>query len=102
MNQYDVLVVGSGGGAMAGAAIAAKHGLSVLVLEKTAWLGGTSAYSGGACWLPGTEIQQRNALPDSTDGARDYLNAIVPDADHDRIEAFLAASPQLVDEFEAD
>jgi 3-oxosteroid 1-dehydrogenase len=102
MTEYDVLVVGSGGGAMAGAAIAAKHGLSVLVLEKTAWLGGTSAYSGGACWLPGTEIQQRNALPDSTDGAREYLNAIVPDADPARIETFLAASPQLVDELEAD
>lgn len=102
MTEYDVLVVGSGGGALTGAAIAAKQGLSVLVLEKTPWLGGTSAYSGGACWLPGTEIQQRNALPDSTEGARDYLKAIVPDADPERIEAFLAHTPQLVAELEAD
>ncbi|MCB0889797.1 MAG: FAD-binding protein, partial [Nocardioidaceae bacterium] len=56
VSEYDLIVVGSGGGAMTGAAIAAKRGLSVLVLEKTAWLGGTSAYSGGACWLPGTQI----------------------------------------------
>jgi len=102
MNQYDVLVVGSGGGALTGAAIAAKQGLSVLVLEKTDRIGGTSAYSGGACWLPGTEIQQRNALPDSTDGAREYLNAIVPDADPVLIETFLQHSPQLVAELEAD
>ena len=102
MSEYDLIVVGSGGGAMTGAAIAAKRGLSVLVLEKTAWLGGTSAYSGGACWLPGTQIQQANNLPDSTEGAREYLNAIVPEADPTRIEAFLAHAPELVDELQAD
>ena len=51
--QYDVVVVGSGGGAMTGAFLAQRAGLSTVVVEKTALLGGTSAYSGGACWLPG-------------------------------------------------
>ena len=71
--QYDVIVVGSGGGAMTGAALAAKAGLRTLVVEKTPYLGGTSAYSGGACWLPGSQVQQRAGIPDSTDGAREYL-----------------------------
>jgi 3-oxosteroid 1-dehydrogenase len=104
--QYDVIVVGSGGGAMTGAALAAKAGLRTLVVEKTSYLGGTSAYSGGACWLPGSQVQQRAGIPDSTEGAREYLAAILEDVDSDlaqaRIEAFLAHAPELVAELEAD
>lgn len=104
--QYDVIVVGSGGGALAGAALAARAGLSVAVVERTDLLGGTSAYSGGACWLPGSQVQQRAGLPDSTQGARDYLAAILPDAHEPatraRVEAFLAHAPELVAELEGD
>jgi 3-oxosteroid 1-dehydrogenase len=105
--QYDVVVVGSGGGAMTGAALAAKAGLSVCVVEKTEFLGGTSAYSGGACWLPGSQVQQRAGIPDSTEGARRYLAAILEDpveagVDAGKVEAFLTHSPELVAELEAD
>ena len=100
--QYDVVVVGSGGGALTGAVLAAKAGLSVCVVEKTSLLGGTSAYSGGACWLPGSEVQQRAGIPDSTEGARDYLAAILEDVDQAKVEAFLAHAPELVAELEAD
>ncbi len=104
--QYDVIVVGSGGGALTGAALAARAGFTVAVVEKTDLLGGTSAYSGGACWLPGSQVQQRAGLPDSTQGARDYLTAILDDAAEPataaRLEAFLSHSPELVAELETD
>lgn len=100
--QYDVVVVGSGGGAMTGAVLAAKAGLSVCVVEKTTYLGGTSAYSGGACWLPGSEVQRRAGIPDSTEGARDYLAAILEAPEQEKVEAFLAHSPELVAELESD
>lgn len=100
--EYDVVVVGSGGGALTGAALAAKAGLSTLVLERTPLIGGTSAYSGGACWLPGTQVQQRAGLPDSTEGARAYLAAVLDDPDTDRVEALLAQAPRLVEQLEAD
>lgn len=103
---YDVVVVGSGGGAMTGAYLAARAGLSTVVVEKTPLLGGTSAYSGGACWLPGSQVQQRAGIPDSTDGARAYLDAIldVPgwEPDPARVQAFLDHAPALVAELEAD
>ncbi len=100
--EYDVIVVGSGGGALTGAALAALAGLATLVVEKTAFLGGTSAYSGGACWLPGSDVQQRAGLPDSTEGARDYLAAILEEPDQDKVDAFLTHAPELVRELEAD
>jgi 3-oxosteroid 1-dehydrogenase len=102
MVEYDVVVVGSGGGALTGAALAAKAGLSVCVVEKTPLLGGTSAYSGGACWLPGSQVQQRAGIPDSTASARDYLAAILEDADRAKVDTFLATAPELVAELEAD
>jgi len=100
--QYDVVVVGSGGGALTGAALAAKAGLSVCVVEKTDKLGGTSAYSGGACWLPGSQVQQRAGISDSTEGARDYLAAILEGADPEKVEAFLTTAPRLVAQLEDD
>jgi len=98
--EYDVVVVGSGGGAMTGAFLAQRAGLSTLVVEKTPLIGGTSAYSGGACWLPGSQVQQRAGIGDSTEGARDYLGAILEDPDATKVEAFLAHSPELVAELE--
>ncbi|GAW49622.1 MULTISPECIES: FAD-dependent oxidoreductase [unclassified Nocardioides] len=100
--EYDVVVVGSGGGAMTGAFLAAGAGLSTVVVEKTSLLGGTSAYSGGACWLPGSQVQQRAGIADSTESAREYLGAILVDPDPVKVEAFLTHAPELVAELEAD
>ena len=99
---FDVVVVGSGGGAMTAAYLAQKRGLSTAVVEKTAKLGGTSAYSGGACWLPGSEVQQRAGTADSTESARAYLAALLTDPDSAKVEAFLAEAPRLVTELEDD
>ncbi|RZI91704.1 MAG: FAD-dependent oxidoreductase, partial [Microbacterium sp.] len=100
--SFDVIVVGSGGGALTAAYLAQKHGLRTVVVEKTEYCGGTSAYSGGACWLPGSQVQQRASISDSTDGARAYLGALLVDPDRTKVEAFLAESPRLVAELEAD
>lgn len=50
--ECDVLVIGSGASGLAAAVTAASHGLSVIVAEKSRWLGGTSAWSGGWLWVP--------------------------------------------------
>jgi 3-oxosteroid 1-dehydrogenase len=100
--QHDVVVVGSGAAAMAGAWQAATVGLDTVVLEKTPLLGGTSAYSGAACWLPGTEVQQRAGNADSTESARAYLRALLGDEQVAKQEAFLQTAPRLVSAMEAD
>ncbi|WP_157551245.1 FAD-dependent oxidoreductase, partial [Nocardioides jensenii] len=100
--EYDVVVVGSGAGAMTGALLAAKAGLRVAVVEKTDLLGGTSAYSGAAIWMPGTQVQQRAGNGDSTESARTYLNALLDDPDQAKLEAFLEQAPTLAAELEDD
>ena len=46
----DLLVVGSGTG-LATALAAKERGLNVLVVEKTKYVGGSTARSGGAYWI---------------------------------------------------
>lgn len=77
-DSYDVIVVGSGAG-LVGAYAAASRGLRTLVIEKTEYVGGTTAYSGAGIWLPGNAAEQRAGVEDGPDVARPYLDAIVGD-----------------------
>jgi len=99
---FDFVVVGSGAGAMTGALLAARAGLSTVVLERTERLGGTSAYSGAACWLPGSVVQERSDVGDSVESARRYLGELLGEDRDGRQEAFLSRAPSLVAELESD
>jgi len=99
-DSYDVIVVGSGAG-LVGAYAAASRGLRTLVIEKTEYVGGTTAYSGAGIWLPGNAAEQRAGIEDGPDVARPYLDAIVGDDSPASLrEAFLQAGPRMIDELE--
>lgn len=71
---------------MTAALVAATLGMRTILFEKTAWIGGTTARSGGALWIP----KDPKALP--------YLDALVADrADRSLRKAFLAAGPQMLE-----
>ncbi|MVZ91185.1 FAD-binding protein [Microbacter sp. ANSKLAB05] len=97
-SEYDVVVVGSGVAALFGAATAAARGLSTCLVEKTDRFGGTSAYSGGAVWLPGNPVLERDGVDDSVSKGRTYFRAVVGDrTDRDLQDAFLTTGPAVVD-----
>lgn len=100
--EHDVVVVGSGAGALTGAYLAARDGHQTVVLEKTDRLGGTSAYSGAACWLPGTQVQQRAGSTDSSQSAHEYLTAVLGGREPEKVDAFVRTAPGLVAELEQD
>ena len=63
--EFDVVVVGSGGAGMVAALAAAHRGLSTIVIEKAAHYGGSTARSGGGVWIPNNEILQRDGVKDT-------------------------------------
>src|ERR1700688_1937695 len=101
-DAYDVVVIGAGAGGMTAAAVAAAEGLSVLVIEKTEFVGGTTAWSGGMVWIPGNAQMKQAGLNDSPSEAASYLAATVPeDENADLRETFLARGPEAMDFLEA-
>jgi succinate dehydrogenase/fumarate reductase flavoprotein subunit len=86
----DLLVVGSGTG-MAAALAAAEAGLKVLIVEKSSYVGGSTARSGGALWLPASPILAENNAGDTMPRAETYLASVVGGtAPQQRSTAFLA------------
>jgi succinate dehydrogenase/fumarate reductase flavoprotein subunit len=69
----DVLVVGSGAGGLSAAVTAAHQGLKVIVLEKEAQFGGTSAWSGGKMWIPRNFLAIQAGFNEPIADARNYI-----------------------------
>jgi succinate dehydrogenase/fumarate reductase flavoprotein subunit len=67
--EADVIVVGGGGAAFAAAVGAAQGGTSVMVLEKAPSIGGTTARSGGAYWIPNNHLMQAKGVEDPKEPA---------------------------------
>lgn len=95
--EVDTLVVGSGAGGLLSALVAADNHADVLVIEKEAQWGGTSATSGAGIWIPNSDQARAAGFEDNVDDAFKYVRALskenVPDAN---IRAFVEnASPML-------
>jgi 3-oxosteroid 1-dehydrogenase len=101
----DVVVVGSGSAAAAAALRAAVGGLSVIVLEKTDKLGGTSAMSGAGIWVPANHLARQAGIDDTIEDALEYLRTASPQGwqkTEDSLWAsFVEAAPRMLAFLEA-
>lgn len=75
--EVDFLVAGTGAAAMTAAIAAADEGLTVVVVEKAAEWGGSTAMSGGGAWLPTHPAMARLGIVDSEELALTYLDGCV-------------------------
>jgi 3-oxo-5alpha-steroid 4-dehydrogenase len=93
VTSVDVVVVGFGMAGGCAAVEAAAAGASVLVLERAAVPGGTSALAGGHFYLGGgTAVQRATGHQDSPDEMYAYLMAVTPEPDADKIRAYADGS----------
>ncbi|KAA9150606.1 FAD-dependent oxidoreductase [Microbacterium lushaniae] len=96
--EVDVLVVGSGAGGLTAALTAADRGLDVLVVEKNARFGGSSALSGGGLWVPGAPAQRREGYVPDPAGTLRYLEGITMGAvSTERLKAFVDEAPRMLE-----
>lgn len=96
--EVDVVVVGSGGGALTAATVAADAGLQVAVIERAPLLGGTTAVSGGVTWIPCNRWQEEEGLGDTREEARAYLFGLTQGREYDPalIDTYLARAPEAI------
>ncbi|GAA0577985.1 FAD-dependent oxidoreductase [Craurococcus roseus] len=100
-HECDALVIGTGAGGFSAAVTARKLGLDVLLVEKEAVYGGTTARSGGWLWIPCSPPARREGVRDSIEAARTYLRHEAGNHfDAERVGAFLHHGPEMVEFFE--
>ncbi|WP_225028081.1 FAD-dependent oxidoreductase [Xinfangfangia pollutisoli] len=93
----DVLVIGSGAPGLTAAVTAAEFGLKVIVAEKAAVFGGTSAWSGGWLWIPRNPLAQEAGIDEPPEDPMRYLQAELGNRAGDpRLPVFLEMSPRMV------
>ena len=99
---FDWVVVGNGAGSMSSALVMRHAGKSVVILEKSAWAGGTTAKSGGVIWVPNNRFMNAAGVKDSAEAAIAYLDAVQDGADapgtsHEKRLAYVTQSPKMID-----
>ncbi len=100
--ECDLLVAGSGAGALSTAVTAATLGLKVVVAEKEAQFGGTTAWSGGWMWIPRNPLALAAGIDEDPQAPRTYLrHELGTHYDQERVEAFLANGARMVEFFAA-
>ena len=94
---FDVIVVGAGAGGMAAAVFAAIAGRKVLVVERTEFVGGTSAVSAATTWVPNSQHAKSVPGEDSFDKAKRFLDGAVGNHSSGALrEAFLRSAPDAI------
>lgn len=96
--NYDVVIMGSGAAGLVAAVRAAHAGLSVLVVEKAALLGGTTAAGGGVMWAPNNHLAKAAGYQDShADGVAYLSEAAGHVMSAEEIEWYVATAPRAVE-----
>ena len=99
----DLLVIGSGAGGLSAAVVAAKLGLKVVVVEKEAQFGGTTAWSGGWMWLPRNPLARAAGIDEDLERPLAYLrHELGAQFDEAMLRRFLEQAPHMVEFFQRD
>jgi hypothetical protein len=95
--QADVVVVGTGAAGMTAAIAAHDRGAEVVIVDKAAVVGGTTAVSGGVVWVPNNHHMRAAGIADSRAEALAYTRRLADGRSDDAlIERFLDVAPEML------
>ncbi|MBV9791929.1 MAG: FAD-dependent oxidoreductase, partial [Chloroflexi bacterium] len=93
----DVLIIGTGCAGLTAALAAHTQGAQVTILEKTELVGGTTAVSAGAIWIPCNHHQVEAGFPDSREAAIRYITRLADGrGDAELIEVYVDRGPEML------
>jgi 3-oxosteroid 1-dehydrogenase len=96
-HSVDLLIVGSGAGAMTAALAGCDRGADALLIEKSDRYGGSSAMSGGGLWVPCNHLMAEVGVDDDPEDAWTYLRETTGgEVSEDRLRAYLERAPEMV------
>ena len=100
--EVDFAVAGSSAGGLTAACKAHELGLSTVVLEKAATLGGGTAFSGGVIWIPCNHHMLEEGIPDSRQAALEHIRYTSMDRhDEEMLATYLDKGPEMLRDVEA-
>ncbi len=100
--ETDVLALGTGAAGMTAALAAHGAGASVMLLEKSRLVGGTTAVSGGVVWVPNNHHLPEVGIEDSRAEALAYVKRLTDGRTDDAlVERFVDSAPAMVEWIEA-
>ncbi len=99
---YDLVVIGAGAAGMAAAIFVAIANKKVLLVERTEFLGGTTALSAATTWVPNSLHSASVSKDDSLEKASRFLSGVVGNyAPAALRDAFLSSGPEAIATLEA-
>jgi len=94
----DVVVVGAGAAGLAASIEAANNGANVILLEKQAFVGGSTLLSGGIVYATESKLQKEMGVEDSVDALVDYwMSKAEGKADEDLLRLVAKKSGETID-----
>ena len=100
-DSFDFVIMGSGGAGLSAAIRASDLGMSTVVIEKSDQYGGSTAMSGGVCWVANNSKMKRAGIADSDEDGLLYLKSITKgEVSSARLETYIRESKRTVDYLE--
>ena len=97
VDEYDLIVLGSGAAGLAAALAGHEHGLNTLVLEKSAKLGGGTTNSYGLLWFGRNHLAANAGYSDSREETLEYMRFLAGgEAITANLDAFVDRSPDAL------
>ncbi len=101
-DTVDVVVIGSGGAGFSAALNAAIDGARVLLVERMAHVGGTTAWSAATTWVPGTKRGLEVNPDDTPERVAKFLDLAVGErSDAQLRQSFIDNGPHAIAKLEA-